>query len=368
MNSTLDTERNFSFDILKALAIFLVVTYHIAYWRMDFITGSKIACFHYFLQCTLGVHVPIFFLVNGALLMNKPFSVIRHTHKTIHLLVITVFHCAITLFLMSIIYNDVLDFKGFIYQLKTWENGWIQHLWFLQQLFILYLLFFLIKPAFEHQRNAVKIFLLLFGIMAIGNGMMTIIANVISIRSVNALYSANIYNFFQNFNPFPSSRGGFLFYFLLGGVIASGDKQISCKKKAFVFSSTVLLLSTGIVYLYGLYFSFSIQKPFNIVGNNYFSPCTVINVICIYVLSVCLSDALKKSKTLTKLITLVSKNTMGIYLIHWPIAKFVSFHIVRSATGNFLLVYITAFLILAVSLAIALCMKKIPVIRKLYSL
>lgn len=330
MNSASDTERVFAFDILKSFSIFLVITYHFQCWDLNFLTGSKINYFHYFLSCCLGVHVPIFFLVNGALLMNRPFDVIRHTHKTIHLFFITILHCVITLFLMSIINKDLLDFKGFIYQLRTWENGWIQHLWFLQQLFIIYLLFFLIKPAFEYQSDAVKVFLILFGIIAIGNGAMTIIANIISIWNNNTLFSTNIYNFIQNFHPFPSPRGGFLFYFLLGGFIVPFNKKFFNKKKIFVISFATLILSTCFIFFYGLYFSFSQQKVFNNVGNNYFSPFTLINVICIYILSNWLSNIFsKRNNILTKFILLISKNTMGIYLIHFPVGKFLNYFIAR---------------------------------------
>lgn len=368
MNSASDTERNFSFDILKSFAIFLVITYHFQCWNLNFLTGSKINYFHYFLCCCLGVHVPIFFLVNGALLMNKPFDVIRHTHKTVHLFIITIIHCIITLFLMSVINNNLMSFDDFIFQLKTWENGWIQHLWFLQQLFVIYLLFFLIKPAFEYQAKAVRNFLILYGILVMGNGTMTIIANIISIRNSNTLFSNNVYNFFQNFHPFPSSRSGFLFYFLLGGFLASFNKQLFSNKRIYIASFAILILSTGIIFLYGLYFSFAQQKIFNNVGNNYFSPFTLINVICMYILSNLLSDIFSKNNIITKFILLVSKNTLGIYLVHFPVGKFLNPFISHLFSGNFLLTYTYSFLLLLISLIITLCIKKTPIIRKLYSL
>ncbi len=362
-------ERNNSFDILKTLAIFLVITYHFQKWDLNIFSGSINNYFHYFLQGTLGVHVPLFFLVNGALLMNRPFSESRHMRKTIRLFFTTLIHCVITLILIGAINDNMLNFDELVYQLRTWQNGWIQHLWFLQQLFIIYLIFFLIKPAFEHNKNAVKIFLVLYGILTIGNGTMTMIANLISVRNQGTLFSANVFNFFQNFHPFPSPRGGHLFYFLLGGFIASANKKIHSGNKVFTVSAIILVLSTCCVFAYGTHISLITDKIYNIVGNNYFSPFTAINVICVYILSIYFGEhVIRREGLLAKVILLVSKNTLGIYLVHFPVGKLFDRFISSYFRGNFLLTYTHSILLLAASLIIVLCVKKIPVIGKLYSL
>lgn len=270
---------------------------------------------------------------------------------------------------MSMINDEILSLEEFIYQLKTWKNGWIQHLWFLQQLFIIYLLLLFIKPSFDHRPNAVKTFLAIFSILTIGNGTMTMIANIISIKSVGTLFSASFYNFFNNFHPFPSSRGGMLFYFLLGGLIASSIRKELCSKPPLFVTAIVLILSMSCNYLYGMYISLVSQEIFNIVGNNYFSPFTALNVICFYSISLRLGCyCLKRNGILTKLLVLISKNTLGIYLIHMPVGKLMDRYIGSYFKGGLFLTCVHSILLLIVSLVIVLCAKKIPIVKKLYIL
>ena len=59
-------------DLLKVIAIVFVLIYHV-YARsanLNNVTGS-FNCYNYFLKSILGTCVPVFFFVNGALLLNK---------------------------------------------------------------------------------------------------------------------------------------------------------------------------------------------------------------------------------------------------------------------------------------------------------
>ena len=73
-------QRFVSLDILKFVAISLVCSCHFLYYR-----DTGVENFIAILAC---VGVPLFFMVNGALLMNREFDLSRHLKKTVSLLAV----------------------------------------------------------------------------------------------------------------------------------------------------------------------------------------------------------------------------------------------------------------------------------------
>ena len=77
-------ERFAGLDLLKAIAILLVVFVHDNDIIIDFLARPDLAtCVNYGFYSLVSLCVPILFLVNGALVMNKPFDAKRFFLKTV---------------------------------------------------------------------------------------------------------------------------------------------------------------------------------------------------------------------------------------------------------------------------------------------
>lgn len=72
----------FYYDIIKVFAIFLVCYYHFNTSYIIFNEGFIfIPNFGYLIMTLASMGVPLFFMVNGALLLNKPYKFELHIKK-----------------------------------------------------------------------------------------------------------------------------------------------------------------------------------------------------------------------------------------------------------------------------------------------
>lgn len=99
-------ERFYSFDLLKFIAIVLVVCYH------SFCLGQGAVydvCFPLF---SLGV--PLFFIVNGALLFNKALDTKKHYKKIVRIVLLTVIWTFGVILVIDFIEEKGLSFTDII--------------------------------------------------------------------------------------------------------------------------------------------------------------------------------------------------------------------------------------------------------------
>lgn len=294
----------------------------------------------------------------------KSFDPKKHFRKTARLVVITILWCVLTLIAMSLIKNEPLTPKDFLHQLLTFENGWLTHLWFLQQLCVIYILFPLLKNAYDSpNKEPLRTFGAVISVILLGNGMLTILFNTFSCLSFGTIFYKTIYNFFNNFNPFPSGRSHSLVYFILGGLIMPRCRQAAARPLHKIIAFAVLLFSTALTTAYGVLMSLTGGSLFNTVGLNYYSPLVVINVICVVIL---FQTAPPKNRCLTTVINTISQNTLGIYLLHIPLGTVLKLlignRISRGLTGTI----IFSSLLLFLSLILTLLCRKIPLVRQLF--
>lgn len=119
-----ETERIVYIDFLKVVAAFLTVFYHYAYYKLDYGFDTSQACYFpnisRIVMCFSACCVPVFFLVNGALLFRK-----RRPLKNIY-------RKAVKIFALTAVWA-LTDFPS----------------WFFKTLVILYILFPLFQYLYE---------------------------------------------------------------------------------------------------------------------------------------------------------------------------------------------------------------------------
>lgn len=357
-----DRKRVAYLDLIKVIAIYLVCFYHFNNLDINIITNASFLTYMaYFFKGIASTCVPLFFVVNGALLLNGNYDTKKHIKKTITIIALTVIWGVITLFILAPIMGDHYTVKEFISALWHWKQGRINHLWFMTTIACIYLFFPLIKAAYQKDnKSALYYFLVVVFIFTFGN---TLLNNAKDIGQwvLNINIIGSDINFFNKFNAFSGFYGYSLVYFILGGLLFAEIKDQKLKlSKPVIFA--VFSAGTGALFVYGIIMCWSSKAAYDTVWNGYDTIMTLAMTIAIFVL-------VSKCAIKSRLIELISTNTLGIYFVHViigfavdPYYKYLSF------SGNFFVNLLYPASIMFVSLGIVIVLKKVPVLKLLFKI
>lgn len=124
-------ERFVYLDFIKVLAIYFVCFYHYNNFQIDILSNPSFLTYSsYFIKCISSTGVPLFFMVNGALMLTRKYDLKKHTKKIINIIALTVIWGIITLIILAYIYCTNYSKAGFINALWFWQPGAINHLCF----------------------------------------------------------------------------------------------------------------------------------------------------------------------------------------------------------------------------------------------
>jgi surface polysaccharide O-acyltransferase-like enzyme len=309
------------------------------------------------------VCVPLFFFVNGALLLNKSeLDIKKHVRKIVNICILVVAWGVITLIALSFIRNQSLSFLEIIIGVFKLKMGWINHLWFLEAIIVIYIFFPLIFTTYKNNLKHFYFFFICVMLLTFGNTLLIHCAETISYLFHTFTSSNFNKNFFGDCNAFRGIFGYSIGYFILGGILFY-YKDILNTKKYRMLSFIAIPVSMIFLFTYGIIVSRKGNQIWDIVWNGYDSIFTVINVAAIYIISL----KYKHKGIIGKGIKLVGENSLGIYLLHviiGGILKPIYFSMAFSASvfANFLF----ALIILLSTLLLVVFLKKIPVIKYLF--
>jgi surface polysaccharide O-acyltransferase-like enzyme len=298
--------------------------------------------------------------VNGALLLNKSFNLKKHIYKTISIAILTVLWGIITLLVLMPIKGEYMSIIEFAKSLWDWRMDWINYLWFMQALVIIYIFFPLIKVVYDKDIKCLYFFLITAFIMSFGNVFLSNCANIIEYIIGKNYLEGNL-NFFNKFNAFDYIYGYAIVYFILGGLFLK-YKDKFYEKKWEKIAVGVTAVSILVLALYGILMTKSNGTMYDIIWDGFAMIPTLCLVITMYIFSL----RYKGKNKLSNFITLVSKNSFGIYLTHWTWSfLFIKYMKRIPNSDNILAALIYAVVILLVSLLTVLLLKKIPLVKKL---
>lgn len=352
-------------DLLKGIAIYFVVLYHFNKIPIDFINNDIFNnYFNYFIKSIFSICVPIFFFTNGLLLLNKDsFDIKKHITKVIRLIFITIIWGGITLATLSIIRNETLTMYEFVNGIFYLKPDWNSHLWFLGALIIIYIFHPLLFHAYKTNKQIFYFFFICIMFFTFGN---VLLGNILTIVSVltNKFYNTNFnINYFGIFNPFDGIYGYTIGYFMLGGIIFKYRDYLNNKRFRYI-SICGIITSMILLSLYGIIVSHRQQEIWDIVWSGYDSVFTLLNVFFIFIISL----NYKSKWKIGNLITSLGKNSLGIYFLHVIVGNLLKSIFFQMEICNELLAnFIFAFVILFTSLFFTLLLKKVPVVKGLFS-
>lgn len=357
-------KRYYHIDLMEAIGILFVVIYHSGLYKYNFVKdaalNSEIVIYYlrYFLRTILSTCVPIFFFVNGYLLLSKPYDLSKHIQRTKHLILMPLWGLVL-MPIYLLLDGQKISIKTSILNLLNITTEWGMNLfWFIGALIVIYIFFPALKTLYDKDIKSffsfvVVMFVLTFGIKLINQFLMfTGIVFHHHFTSIN-------YPLINMFIPIRQYGYSFV-YFCAGGLAFRYEKKILCvtKKKRNLIATCAIVISCTLLFLIGVFYSrFVLSDIWDVVWEGYDSIPTFINVLAIYTLTLNIDKG-------HEMIEYISKNTLGIYLFHGLIIRATRPYLKSiEILCNYPVNIIYGLLIVLLSLMITKLLKSIPIIR-----
>lgn len=359
-------ERYVFLDFMKVFSIFSVCFYHYNNLNIDILNHSSVLTyFNYFMKGIASTGVPLFFMVNGVLMLNRTYSLRKLIIRILKIILIVLIWGILTLLLLMIIEGRQYSPLSFVRALWHWEVNTVNHLWFLQTLVCIYMIFPVLKLIYDQEDKMIRLYFLgLLFLFTFGNVLIYMIVNIGEFMiGVNFLKKPE-FNFFNQFNPFRGLRAYSVIYFMSGALILRNLKENpKIHSKRWIFLIIVGLILLG---FYGIIMSHSNQALFDTVFRGYDSMMTLGMTIGIFILSYLGRYSLN---SFASVLTLIGQNTLGIFLVHRMVGSYLKRYFVHWILSSYLVTNLCfAAIVMAVSLGIVLLLKRIPVINLLFQI
>ena len=339
------------FFVLRIISSFAIVLIHVSaiyYYRFKITSNDFKISFFYNGLSRFGV--PIFFMISGALFLNRDRSFriiyIKKIKRILIRLIIWSFIYSISSLQLSKIDIKMIIFKFF--------SGHY-HLWFLLSITGLYILVPFLREVAKND-GLLKMFILLSLIFTF------------LFPNFNIIISFYSKSYFKVFNNIYSSLNlnyisGNVFYFMIGYYLNNNNTKFNIYKTLFIY----------IIGFFGALFSiklsYNIVLKYNIKNTYFFFP-DYLNIsiysisIFIFIKNLFINKMYNQKLSLIKII---SSNTFGIYLVHPLIIEKVNKYKIYKFTLFtrilFRIPMLTSFIYLS-SLLISIMIKYIPLIGK----
>lgn len=328
--------RNINLDLLKVLACVGVVLLHTAMGGFKETGSLNFSTYLYY----LGTYsIPLFFMVNGYLLLGKREITYSYILQKVKWILITVssWSVIIWLFKRDFTVNPIKKIVGSLIQ-----KGYFFQFWFFGALIIIYICLPVLKKFLNSKRSYLYILSVLLVV-----GLIFELTNIVLQMPIQT-YVIQTFRLWTWF-----------FYYLLGGFIAQFDKDIIKNRfKRWMKIIVVLLFLVSPLILF-----FLARITYHNFFAEYFYDLLFVKVVSLGIFLTIFSLALNQDNN--KWIVFLSNQTMGVFIIHTYIMKLWGKLFGFSFVGAYLLF---AIFTLCISFIIVGMLMKIPYFNRIVKL
>ena len=328
--------RNINLDLIKVLACIGVVLLHTTMIGFKETGSWNLLAYLYY----LGTYsIPLFFMVNGYLLLGKKDITYSYILQKVKWILITVssWTFIVWLFKRDFAVNPVKKIIGSMVQ-----KGYFFQFWFFGALILIYLCLPVLRKILNSKRRYLYILSFFTTI-----GLIFELANII-IQTPLQSYVIQTFRLWTWF-----------FYYFLGGLVAQFDKEfIKNGFKTWMKIVAVLLLLITPVILF-----FLAKTIYHNLFAEYFYDILFVKIVSLGVFLTILTLSLKESKY--KWIVSLSNQTMGVFIVHTYVMKVLEKLLGFSYTGAYLLFPIFT---LCISIIVVSLLMKIPYFNRIVKL
>ena len=328
--------RNINLDLIKVLACIGVVLLHTTMIGFKDTGSWNLLAYLYY----LGTYsIPLFFMVNGYLLLGKRNITYSYILEKVKWILITVssWNTIVWLLKRDFAVNPVKKIIGSMVQ-----KGYFFQFWFFGALILIYLCLPILKKFLNSKRSYLYILSLLISI-----GLIFELTNII-IQTPLQSYVIQTFRLWTWF-----------FYYILGGLIAQFDKEFIKNgfKRWMKIVAVLLLLITPVILF------FLAKNIYHNLFAEYFYDILFVKIVSLGVFLTILTLSLKESKY--KWIVSLSNQTMGVFIVHTYVMKVLEKLLGFSYTGAYLLFPIFT---LCISIIVVSLLMKIPYFNRIVKL
>ena len=353
-------------DLAKSLAIFLVIFIHYIFYT-GFVGDTALDN----LASTFSVvGVPLFFAVNGYLLMNSRFSADKHLHKILRVVFILLTWKILSLPILSALMHKSIDWKSVPQYLLggSYDVVPLGYFWFINALLAIYIVFPILKTVYDDPDGkrylgyvTIVLGALIFAV-TLGDNAKDILAIYSGHQVPQVLASLGQYNILGDY-------GYALVYFIAGGyghdIAAWLSRHLSSAKVKNICLSLVALLAWGLLFALQRFQARAKGISFY-VDSGYQNVLTLILTIALFQLFI---QVRKVPSGLNTIVTAIGSHTLGIYYLHLILILVIRdlvlhFHLFYKAPMLINLVLVAAIVLIAAF--ISWVGGKIPFFRHLF--
>ena len=328
--------RNINLDLIKVHACVGVVLLHTTMIGFKETGSWNLLAYLYY----LGTYsIPLFFMVNGYLLLGKKEITYPYILQKVKWILITVssWTFIVWLFKRDFAVNPVKKIIGSMVQ-----KGYFFQFWFFGALILIYLCLPILKKIMNSKRSYLYILSSLVTI-----GLVFELANMVLQMPLQS-YVIQTFRLWTWF-----------FYYILGGLVAQFDKEIIKKGfKRWMKVVAVLLLLISPVILF-----FLAKTIYHNLFAEYFYDILFVKIVSLGIFLTVLTLSFEENKS--KWIVTLSNQTMGVFIVHTYVIKVLEKLLGFSYTGAYLLFPIST---LCVSIIIVSLLMKIPYFNRIIKL
>ena len=351
-------------DIVKLIAMISVCLYH---FPMDAAApySSPLAAGTLVRRYLIGLNavcVPLFMMVNGALLMGGRFDCRKHALRTVKL-VAGVYVWYLITQIIGHLARDGAHYlgghlTGILYSalfLYEYDGIALTHLWFVQMLAAVYLLLPLLRAAWETKETQLR-----QGLAFFACAMVFFCFLVHDFDHVKALLPGLRYldlSCIETMNPLRGRYGAMVVYFLLGGALHAGRDRLA----RLPLWAPAAMFGAGSLVLFAEWYAMTVRTEavYDIVYYGYNCLPTMAMACGVFLLAMRLADRLPA--VLRRVSGFVGRNTLAIYYLHWIFGLL--FVEGQSFAGSFPLNLAKAAAMVLAGALLGEGMRRIPVLR-----
>lgn len=328
--------RNINLDLIKVLACIGVVLLHTTMVGFKETGSWNLLTYLYY----LGTYsIPLFFMVNGYLLLGKRNITYSYILQKIKWILITVssWTFIVWLFKRDFAVNPIKKIIGSLLQ-----KGYFSQFWFFGALILIYLCLPILRKFLNSKRS--YLYILSF---FVATGLIFELVNIILQMPLQS-YVIQTFRLWTWF-----------FYYILGGLIAQFDKEFIKKgiKRWMKIASVLLMLISPLILF------FLAKTIYHNLFAEYFYDILFVKIVSLGIFLTVLTLSLEENKS--KWIVTLSNQTMGVFIVHTYVIKVLEKLLGFSYTGAYLLFPI---LTLCVSLIVVSLLMKIPYFNRIVKL
>lgn len=314
------------------------------------------------------IAVPLFFMINGALLFSKEnFDIKSHYKKLIWIIIGTISWKILILFIclitkrVNIINFSLTDIFNYIFTSKNLQSVPAEHLWFMYSLIRIYIVYPFIRLAFEKNKNYLKYILIFTFLFSFGIELLNMTFFTFSGKEVIDKFSG----ISDTFSPITDLT--YMTYFILGYLL---HNKFFNKEKAWKIDKIILLIiiyTAGLlIVLFARYVQIGslLNGKYQRINADYTQTGNLIMTSAIFILFSGLS--LKENK----FINFIGKRTINIYYIHMILVAYISTYILPllEQWKGVVINTIRTIIVLVISICITELLKKIKIVKRILNL